>query len=144
MELGKRDPYNIAPTHRKFAKVKASGSDSSGKGIMDQKEFWKEIEKALNQGFEAAKTSAKFVSKKAGEAARITKLLAEKFKLEHQIGKKFAELGHKIYDRAVRENIRPEGMDKEVDHLIEEARVLDEKLNSVESKLEDERRKAKG
>lgn len=111
--------------------------------MMDRNDYWKEIEKALNQGFEAAKKSAKFVSKKAGEAARITKLLAEKLKLEHQIGKKFAELGHKIYDRAIRENVRPGGADSEVDHLIEEARVLDEKLNSVESKLEEERRKAK-
>ncbi len=110
---------------------------------MDRKEFKETVEKALNQGFEAAKKSAAFVSKKVGEASRMTKLLARKLTLEHKIGKKFAELGHRVYDLTVREKTEIAGSDTEMSRLIEELKKMDEDLTGVESKLEEERKQMK-
>ena len=69
---------------------------------MDKKTLYDKAEKAINQAFEAAKQSVKVVSEKAGEAAHVTKLLIEKATLEHRVTKQFAQLGSRIYEKALR------------------------------------------
>ena len=110
---------------------------------MDKQEIYRKAEQAFNQAFEAAKASAKLVSKKAGEAAQVSKLLIEKLKLEHKVGKKFTELGNRVYDKAVREKGGSILEDAEVERLIDDARKLDDQLTEVESSLEQERGKLK-
>ncbi|MSR78429.1 MAG: hypothetical protein EXS63_09460 [Candidatus Omnitrophica bacterium] len=110
---------------------------------MDKQEIYRKAEQAFNQAFEAAKASAKIVSQKAGEAASVSKLFVEKLKLEHKVGKKFTELGNRVYDKAVREKNGSVVENTEVERLIEDARKLDDQLSEVESSLEVERGKLK-
>ncbi len=107
---------------------------------MDKKTLYDKAEKAINQAFESAKQSAKVVSQKAGETAHLTKLLVEKMTLEHQVSKKFAKLGSRIYEKAVREGKDISAGDDEISNLIEEARRLDLELSRVEAALEAERK----
>ena len=69
---------------------------------MDKKDIYQKAEKAINSAFETAKHSVKVLSEKAGEAAHVTKLLIEKATLEHKVSRKFAELGGRVYEKAVR------------------------------------------
>src|SRR3989338_5950627 len=107
---------------------------------MTKKTLYDRAEKAINQAFESAKQSAKVVSQKAGETAHLTKLLVEKMTLEHQVSKKFAKLGSRIYEKAVREGKDISAGDDEISNLIEEARRLDLELSRVEAALEAERK----
>ncbi|MBI3313581.1 MAG: hypothetical protein HYZ83_05055 [Candidatus Omnitrophica bacterium] len=107
---------------------------------MTKKTLYDRAEKAINQAFESAKQSAKVVSQKAGETAHLTKLLVEKMTLEHQVSKKFAKLGSRVYEKAVREGKDISAGDDEISNLIEEARRLDLELSRVEAALEAERK----
>lgn len=111
---------------------------------MDKEELYQKAEKVINQAFEVAKSSVRTVSEKAGEAAHVTKLLIEKASLEHRVSKKFAELGHKVYDIALRsEGKKFTWDDKDIQRIIEETHKLDGELAKVESTLTKERRKKK-
>ena len=107
---------------------------------MDKKTLYEKTEKAINQAFEAAKQSVKIVSEKAGEAAHITKLLINKAKLEHCVSKQFAQLGSRVYEKALRENKTISLQDNEIKSLIEETKKLDVELARVEATIESERR----
>ena len=108
---------------------------------MDKKTLYEKAEKAINHAFDTAKVSVKTVSEKAGEAAQITKLLIEKATLEHKVSKKFAELGSRIYEKAVREGKKAPGIfDEDFKKLIEETKKLDGDLAQVEAALEEERK----
>ena len=109
---------------------------------MNKQEIYRKAEQAFNQTFEAAIKSAKMVSKKAGEAAQVTKLLIEKLKLEHRISKNFTELGHRVYDQAQRHSGESFLEDADIRRLIQEAKQLDQDLSRVEQGIERERKKA--
>ena len=110
---------------------------------MDKKTLYEKAEKALNRAFETAKVSVKAVSEKAGVAAHITRLLIDKAKLEHQVSRQFAQLGNRIYERALREGKSVSLQDAEIKGLIEETKKLDVQLAQVEATLESERREKK-
>ena len=107
---------------------------------MDKKTLYEKAEKAINQAFVAAKYSVKAVSEKAGEAAHVTKLLIQKAGLEHKVSKKFAQLGSKIYEKALREGSKLNFSDAELQDLIEETKKLDLALAQLEAQLEQERK----
>lgn len=109
----------------------------------DKNTLYDKTEKALNQAFEAAKHSVKAVSEKAGEAALVTKLLIEKAGLEHRVSKKFAQLGSKIYEKALRRGEKFSLEDAEIKNLIEETKKLDVELAQVEVELEKEKKNLK-
>ena len=104
---------------------------------MDRKTLSEKAEKAINQAFEATKQSIKTVSEKAGEAAHVTKLLIEKVTLEHRVSRKFAELGSRVYEKALREGKTISFSDADLKGLIEETKKLDIDLARVEATLED-------
>ncbi len=107
---------------------------------MDKNSLYEKTEKAINQAFEAAKKSVKVVSEKAGEAAHVTKLLIEKASLEHRVSKKFAQLGSRVYEKALRESRDVSLSDDEIKNLVEETRLLDAELAKVDADLEKERK----
>lgn len=107
---------------------------------MDKKTLYDKAEKAINQAFEAAKQSVKVVSEKAGEAAHVTKLLIEKATLEHRVTRQFAQLGNRIYEKALREGKTVSPQDAEIKDLIEETKKLDVELAQVEATIERERK----
>lgn len=109
---------------------------------MEKKVLYEKAEKAINQAFEVAKQSIKVVSEKAGEAAHITKLLIDKAALEHRITKKFAEIGHCVYEEAVRPEKQGSGEER-VKALIEEAKKLDTELQRTEVLIEKENKALK-
>ncbi len=110
---------------------------------MDKEELYKKAEKAINQAFEATKKSVQAVSEKAGEAAHITKLLIEKATLEHQVSKKFAEIGNRVYEKASREGKNVSASDQTIKTLIDETQKLDLELARVEATLEKEQKDRK-
>lgn len=107
---------------------------------MDKKTLYEKAEKAINQAFEVTKKSVRAVSEKAGEAAHITKLLIEKATLEHQVSKKFAEIGNRVYEKASREGKSISASDQTMKALIEETQKLDVELAQVEASLEKEKK----
>ena len=110
---------------------------------MEEKTLYEKAEKAINQAFEAAKVSVKAVSKKAGEAAHITKLLIEKATLEHRVSKKFAELGNRVFERAMQEDQTLSFEEGDIKSLIADAKRLDNELSRVEKTLDRERKTKK-
>ena len=107
---------------------------------MDKKTLYDKAEKAINQAFEATKQSVKVMSEKAGEAAHVTRLLIDKAALEHRVTKQFAEIGSRLYEKALREGKNVLPSDAEIRDLIEETKKLDVELAQVEATLERERK----
>jgi hypothetical protein len=107
---------------------------------MEKKELYEKAEKAINQAFTVAKESIKTVSEKAGEAAHVTRLLIDKVALEHRVSKQFAELGSRVYEKALREGKGVSLEDPDIKNLVEETKKLDVELAQVEATLERERR----
>jgi hypothetical protein len=107
---------------------------------MKKDTLYQKAESAINQAFETAKFSVKVMSEKAGEAAHVTKLLIEKAALEHRVSRKFAELGSRIYEKALRQGESISLNDDEIKKLIHETRQLDVELAQVEASLEEERK----
>ena len=110
---------------------------------MDKKALYEKAEKAINQAFKVTKESVQVVSEKAGEAAKITKLLIERAGLEHQMTKQFAKLGHQVYERASRGGKSATLSDSEIKDVIEETKKLDLSLAQVEASIERERKQKK-
>ena len=110
---------------------------------MDKKTLYEKAEKAINHAFEMAKTSVKTFSEKAGETAHVAKLLLDKTTLEHRVTKQFAQLGNRIYEKALREGKSPAIQDPEIKNLIEETKKLDIELSRVEATIEGKRREKK-
>jgi hypothetical protein len=110
---------------------------------MEKDSLYEKAEKAINNAFETAKHSVKTVSEKAGEAAYVTKLLIEKAGLEHRVSKKFAELGSRVYEKALRKGEGISADDKEIKSLIDATQRLDIELAQVEAELEKEKQRLK-
>lgn len=110
---------------------------------MDKKTLYEKAEKAINQAFAATKKSVKVVSEKAGEAAHITRLLIEKATLEHQVSKKFAQIGNRVYEKVSREGKNVSASDQTIKTLIDETQKLDIELAQVEASLEKEKKEKK-
>lgn len=110
---------------------------------MDKKDIYEKAEKAINIAFDTAKQSVKVLSEKAGEAAQVTKLLIEKATLEHKVSKKFAELGGRVYEKAIREGEEVSFKDGELKELIEQTKNLDVELAQIEATIERERQQRK-
>jgi len=107
---------------------------------MEKKELYEKAEKAFNRAFKVAQESVKTVSEKAGEAAHVTKLLIEKATLEHRVARQFAQLGSRIYEKALREGKTVSLEDLDIRDLVDQTQKLDIELSQVEAELERERR----
>jgi hypothetical protein len=97
------------------------------------------VVKGMEVAVETAQRSVEVLMGKAEDTAEIIKLRLEKSRLEREISRKFAELGSKLYDKAVREG-KEVGLlqDAEVESLIEDLKRLDRELAHTQALMEHE------
>ena len=100
--------------------------------------LYERVVKGLEVALETAQKSFEVVMVKAEDTAEVIKFRLEKTRLEREISKKFAELGSKLYEKAVREG-KEAGIlqDPEVQNLIESLKRLDQELAHIQA-LEDQ------
>jgi hypothetical protein len=96
------------------------------------------VVKGMEVALETAQKSVEVLMGKAEDTAEVIKFRLEKTRLEREIAKKFAELGSKLYEKAVREG-KEAGIlqDAEVQKLIESLKHLDQELAHIQA-LEDQ------
>jgi hypothetical protein len=95
------------------------------------------VVKGMEAAWETAQKSVEVLMGKAEDTAEVIKFRLEKTRLEREISKRFAELGSKLYEKAVREG-KEAGIlqDTEVQNLIESLKRLDVELAHIQA-LED-------
>jgi hypothetical protein len=100
--------------------------------------LYERVVKGLELALETAQKSFEVVMVKAEDTAEVIKFRLEKTRLEREIAKKFAELGSKLYEKAVREG-KEAGIlqDPEVQNLIDSLKRLDQELAHIQA-LEDQ------
>jgi hypothetical protein len=100
------------------------------------------VVKAMEAGLGTAQKSVEALMGKAGDTAEVIKLRLEKARLERDISKKFAALGSKLYEKAVREG-KEQGIlqDTEVQSLIEDLKRMDSELAHAQARMEREMEK---
>jgi flagellar biosynthesis/type III secretory pathway protein FliH len=100
------------------------------------------VMQGMEFALETARKSAETLMGKAEETAEVIKLRLEKMRLEREIAKKFAELGNKLYEKAVREG-KEEGILREPDvqRVIEALKSLDQELAHMQAQVEREMEK---
>jgi hypothetical protein len=103
------------------------------------------VVKGMEVALETAQKSVEVLMGKAEDTAEVIKVRLEKARLEREISKKFAEIGSKFYEKAVREG-REEGLlqDPEVQNLIESLKRMDRELAHIQALEEREMGKQAG
>jgi urease accessory protein UreE len=100
------------------------------------------VVKGMEVALDTAQKSVEALMGKAEDTAEVIKVRLEKTRLEREISKKFAELGSKLYEKAVREG-REQGIlqDSEVQRLIETLKQMDRELAHIHALEEREMEK---
>jgi len=100
------------------------------------------VVKGMEVALETAQKSVEALMGKAEDTAEVIKLRLEKTRLEREISRKFAELGSKLYEKAVREG-KEVGIlqEPEVQQLIEDLKRMDRELAHTQALMEQEIRK---
>lgn len=100
------------------------------------------VVKGMEVALETAQKSVEALMGKAEDTAEVIKLRLEKTRLEREISRKFAELGSKLYEKAVREG-KEAGIlqEPEVQRLIEDLKRMDRELAHTQALMEQEIRK---
>jgi hypothetical protein len=103
------------------------------------------VVKGMEVALETAQKSVEVLMGKAEDTAEVIKFRLEKTRLEREISKKFAELGSKLYEKAVREG-KEAGIlqDAEVQNLIEALKRMDRELAHIQALEEQEMEKHVG
>jgi hypothetical protein len=93
----------------------------------------------MEVALETAQKSVEALMEKAEDTAEVIKLRLEKTRLERDISRKFAELGSKLYEKAVREG-KEAGLlqDPDVQGLIEDLKRMDRELAHAQALLDRE------
>jgi len=100
------------------------------------------VVKGMEVALETARKSAETLMEKAEDTAEVIKLRLEKGRLEREMSRKFANLGCKLYEKAVREG-KEEGILKvpHVQSLIEDLKRLESELAHTQALMEREMEK---
>ena len=100
------------------------------------------VVKGMEAALGTAQKSVEILMEKAEDTAEVIKFRLERARLEREISKKFAELGSKLYEKAVREG-KEHGIlqDAEVQSLIEDLKRMDRELAHTQARLEREMEK---
>jgi hypothetical protein len=100
------------------------------------------VVKGMEAALGTAQKSVEVLMEKAEDTAEVFKFRLEKARLEREISKKFAELGSKLYEKAVREG-KEQGIlqDAEVQSLIEDLKRMDRELAHTQARMEREMEK---
>jgi hypothetical protein len=103
------------------------------------------VVQGMEVALETAQKSVEALMGKAEDTAEVIKFRLEKTRLEREISKKFAELGSKLYEKAVREG-KEAGIlqDSEVQSLIESLKRMDRELAHIQALEEQEMEKHAG
>ncbi len=103
------------------------------------------VVKGMEVALETAQKSVEVIMGKAEDTAEVIKFRLEKTRLEREISKKFAELGSKLYEKAVREG-KEAGIlqDAEVQDLIDNLKRMDRELAHIQALEEQEMEKQAG
>ena len=100
------------------------------------------VVKGMEAALSTAQKSVEMLMEKAEDTAEVIKFRLERARLEREISKKFAELGSKLYEKAVREGKEHEILqDAEVQSLIEDLKRMDRELAHTQARLEREMEK---
>jgi hypothetical protein len=103
------------------------------------------VVKGMEVALGTAQKSVEVLMEKAEDTAEVIKLRLEKSRLERDISKKFAELGSKLYEKAVREGREADILhDLEVQTLIENLKRMDQELAHIQALEEQEMEKQAG
>jgi hypothetical protein len=100
------------------------------------------VVKGMEAALGTAQKSVEMLMGKAEDTAEVIRFRLEKARLERDISKKFAELGSKLYEKAVREG-KEQGIlqDSEVQGLIEDLKRMDRELAHTQARMEQEMEK---
>ena len=100
------------------------------------------VAKGMEVALDRASKSVEALMGKAEDTAEVIKVRLEKTRLEREISKKFAELGSKLYEKAVREG-KEAGIlqEPEVQTIIEDLKRMDRELAHAQALMEQEMEK---
>ncbi len=102
--------------------------------------LWRRITENVDAGLAATLGAIKVASEKAAETSHVAQQKYQKGALQAKIMRQFGELGSKIYEKALREDVKNPMEDPEVQALIEEIKPLDQELARIEAMIEKEAR----
>jgi hypothetical protein len=107
--------------------------------------LYNRVTKGMEVALDKASKSVEAIMEKAEDTAEVIKVRLEKTRLEREIAKKFAELGSKLYEKAVREG-KEVGIlqEPEVQALIEDLKSMDRELAHAQALIEQEMEKQAG
>jgi hypothetical protein len=116
--------------------------DVAVKGGSTMATLYDRVVKGMETALGTAQKSVEILMEKAEDTAEVIKFRLERARLEREISKKFAELGSKLYEKAVREG-KEHGIlqDAEVQSLIEDLKRMDRELAHTQARLEREMEK---
>lgn len=101
---------------------------------------WDRIKGELDKALAATRKTAKIITAKAGETAKITKLSIEVMTLEHRMSKKFAELGNLAYQHIKDHKKGSLSSQAKVKKIVEETKKVEDKLDATHKALEAEKK----
>jgi hypothetical protein len=102
--------------------------------------LWKRISETVDEGMAATMGAVKAAGEKAAETGHTAQMKYQRSVLDSRIMHKFGELGAKIYEKALREDVRNPIEDPEVRAMIEAIKPLDQELALHEARMEEEAR----
>ncbi len=105
--------------------------------------LWKRISEGVDTGLAATLGAIKVAGEKAAETSHVAQQKYQKSALQARIMRHFGELGSKIYEKALRQDVKNPMQDPEVQTLIEKIKPMDQELARIEATLEQETREKK-
>mgnify|MGYP006310675781 FL=1 len=100
--------------------------------------LWDRIQRGMDEGFDAAIATVHSITEKAGEGIEVTRLRREKTRLETQVTRRLAELGHTVYEKIAADRLDDTAgelgiKDTLLDIARDEARMveIDKRLNKA-------------
>jgi hypothetical protein len=119
--------------------MKICGSNQGGTTMAT---LYDRVAKGMEVALDKASKSVEALMEKAEDTAEVIKFRLEKTRLEREISKKFAELGSKLYEKAVREG-KEAGIlqESEVQAIIEDLKRMDRELAHTHALMEQEMEK---
>jgi Xaa-Pro aminopeptidase len=114
----------------------------SNQGGTTMATLYDRVAKGMEVALDKASKSVEALMEKAEDTAEVIKFRLEKTRLEREISKKFAELGSKLYEKAVREG-KEAGIlqESEVQAIIEDLKRMDRELAHTHALMEQEMEK---
>jgi hypothetical protein len=86
--------------------------------------LWDRIQRGMEEGFDSALSAVHTITEKAGEGIELTRIRREKVRIETQVTRLLAELGHAVYDRISEDRL---------DDITEKLGIKDIVINVAES-----------